>query len=310
MRSAVSVALLVATASLLAGCSGNGGGDDIHVTCPDGKELHSEDYANVTTTPDLLKKCSGTGGTRTNTTTQAPNQLPVLVLKTTDSGGNATNVTTLNGNVTFDATGSSDPDGTITGIAVTVQDSNTTRTASLYDAGKKQFKTATFKFDRSGPVNVTVAMVDDRAGFAVTQTKVFVNHPQDLGSHTFAVGDPSKSFDTEGHCTGFAEENTPDQTASDALVYMEFSVAVGPGATFIEVTRNSGTAQMTICDPNDVAVSDSSDEDTVVSNKPLPPATGIKGYRVSVYSTAAGAQNEVALSAVVHYEPQAAAPAA
>src|SRR5688572_529771 len=124
MRS-VPVAILLSTAVLLAGCSG-GGEDDLHYTCPGGAEVHGEDHPDANTTTDLAKFCPGstTSGSRSNTTSQAPNVLPTLLLTITDDNGTETPVTLKGGNLTFDAAGSTDSDGSIAGIAVTVTDSN------------------------------------------------------------------------------------------------------------------------------------------------------------------------------------------
>src|SRR5688572_29100225 len=162
MRS-VPVAILLSTAFLLAGCSGGDGGDELHYVCSNGTEIHADDHpeVNATKAEDLAKFCPGgstSTGSRSNTTSAAPNVPPTLVLKITNPDGEETPVTLVDGNLTFDATGSTDSDGSVAGIAVTVTDSNVTRTATLYDAAKKQFTTATFMFDRPGPVNVTVAM--------------------------------------------------------------------------------------------------------------------------------------------------------
>src|ERR1051326_6714623 len=153
MRSAVFVAILVASAALLAGCSGKK--EDANTS-----HLFLCKSSTSTVTLDLTKypgyqnstfnaasHCPGAHSSSNTTTSQAPNVLPVLVLAIKDAGGNKTNVTMLDGNLTFDATGSHDPDGQVTGIAVTVQDSNQTRTASLFDPVKKTFKAASFRFD-------------------------------------------------------------------------------------------------------------------------------------------------------------------
>src|SRR5688572_20729031 len=134
-------ALLVAAVvfvAALAGCSGKKGEDHDHLTytCSNGTVISEEDYEDVldNVTIDFLKtKCpKGTGGTGTSTgaatTNLPPNKLPVLKMKVSSADGNATNVTMLNGNLTFDATGSTDADGSISAIAISVTDSNTTRT--------------------------------------------------------------------------------------------------------------------------------------------------------------------------------------
>ena len=309
MRSAAIVALLVSASALLAGCSDDGGHGDHAYTCPDGTQLDLEqfpDHDNETFNP--LSKCPRTSGT--TTTNSTPNQLPTLTLKVTDDGGNETPVTLLDGNLTFDAAGSSDPDGSVTGIAVSVTDSNTTRTATLFDAATKSFKTATFKFDRPGVVNVTVAMVDDRAGFTVNQTKVYVNHPQDLGTKSIPLPAGDGVADA---CTGDAP-GIGNQEIVEALYTKPYGFTVVPGATlveaFAEASGEVGSARLTICAPDGTAISDTG-TDTVASNAPLPPPVGTDSYNVVAYLDTPSQPNaEVSVSVIVHYEPQDAGSAA
>jgi len=306
MRSAAFVAILVATAALLAGCSSSKKDTELLYTCPATGTvtahvtISGSAHPSVNTTAGLAKFCPG-ARSATNSTSLAPNILPVLTLVIRDQGGNKTNVTMLDGNLTFDATGSHDPDGQVTGIAVTVQDSNQTRTAALFDPVKKAFKPATFKFDRPGKVNVTVAMVDDRAGFTINQTHVYVDQSQDLGSHNFQAGDLSKAGN-DG-CAGF--DKIPGQTATNELLSYQFSIASVPGLTQI-VASWTGDADGIICDPsgNPVSPGGASPQTTTGA---LPPPQGINGYTLVVYSTGGptppATANTVTASSVVHYEP-------
>ena len=310
MRSAVSVAILVCTSFLLAGC-GDKGKEDFDYVCPDGVQFHSDDYPQANTTADLAKLCAKGGGSKTNTTSQAPNKLPVLVLNVTDDGGNATSVTMLDGNLTFSAAGSTDPDGTIAGIAVTVTDSNTTRTATLYDAGKKQFKTATFKFDRAGVVNVTVAMVDDRAGFTVNQTHVYVNEEFVSTPQNVAANRPIANFND---CGGASDLPGADNSGDlmEAQFYKEFSFPVAPGATKIEAS-DAGGVVLTICTPENVSVSGGPANPTMTTpDANLTAPVGTDSYYVSAYkpTTSAPGGVDAAPVIIIHYEPQTdAAPA-
>lgn len=303
MRS-VPVAILVSSAFLLAGCSG-GDGDDLHYVCANGLEIHGEDHANATKVEDLAKFCpkSSTSGSKSNSTSAAPNVLPTLVLKITDMGGNVTPITLLDGNLTFDATGSTDPDGTIAGIAVTVTDSNTTRTATLYDSGKKQFKTATFTFDRPGVVNVTVAMVDDRAGFTVNQTHVYVNEVVVTSAYQM------NGIGGEGLGNQCDDGDVFDALTSSNF-YKELNFNTVAGLTWIEATVTDD-ALITICTPHP----DANDVETggtpvspqaagAVQSTPgtvLPPANGTQTYYLAAYS--AGPQSNVQGTVTIHYEP-------
>jgi hypothetical protein len=311
MRSVLPVAILVLTSFVLAGCSGGGDDDDLHYVCANGTEIHSDDHpeANATKADDLAKFCPGSStsksGSKSNSTASKPNVLPNLVLKITNDTGAETPIILLDGNLTFDATGSTDSDGTVAGIAVTVTDSNTTRTATLYDAGKKQFKPATFKFDRPGVVNVTVAMVDDRAGFTVNQTKVYVNHPQNNVNGVVQV--PSNGAvpsDAGDPCVGAGN------TLIDSAYFKTVSIMVAQNATKIEVTSVDPAALMTICSPEDTVLSAVKAKGFVETTAgiALPPPAGITSYKVGMFS-ADKPQMSTEVNIVVHYEPQAAAAA-
>lgn len=317
MRSVVPVAILVLTSVLMAGCAKDDGEGDLHYVCANGTEIHADDHpeANATEAEDLAKFCarSSTTGSRSNTTSQAPNVLPTLVVNVTDDGGNATVVTMIDGNLTFSAAGSTDSDGTIAGIAVTVTDSNTTRTATLYDAAKKAFKSATFRFDRAGPVNVTVAMVDDRAGFTVNQTHVYVNHLQTLGPKTVLI--PADGV-VPGVVPGTSACNGGDPLTS-AQYYTEMRFDVASHASFVEATASTtgldtgpagalpSGASITICSPSKEALSDSGETVATRPDATLPPPVGTQSYYIGVYATFP--QSSVAVDVLVHYEPRAAA---
>ena len=307
MRSVVPVALLVLTSFLMAGCAKDGGEDELHYVCADGKEIHADDHpeANATQASDLAKFCakSTTTGSRSNSTSQAPNVSPILILNITDNGGNATNVTLLDGNLTFSAEGSSDPDGSIAGIAVTITDSNTTKTATLYDAAKKEFKSATFTFDRPGPVNVTVAMVDDRAGFSVNQTKVYVNQVIQLGASNIQAGPAPVGFDS---CTGGTDVGPVNGDLYEASFYKKNSINVVAGVTMIEAVDDAAT-QLTICGPDDQAKSEQGNPTATAPGTELPPPSGVASYYVTSYADEP--QTMTAPLVTVHYEPQTAAAA-
>lgn len=312
MRVAFLAASLILVAAL-AGCAGKDKDTDFHVTCADGTELHSEDFSNVTTNADLLKKCPGATVTRTTTTStpSAPNVLPVPALEVSDNG-TVTRVTLIGGNLTFDASNSTDADGNITGVAVSVTDSNQTRTASLYDPVKKQFKTATFKFDRPGAVTVTLAVVDDRAGFATNVSKVYVNEQIAKGGASITL--PEAALAEEGsplHDVCLGASASPLGTSGpvvDSQYFARESIPLQANATFIEVVSEEDVV-MTICNPEGTPVSDELVEGTVVSNQPIPlPASGTDNYEVAFYATAPGATTAVTIT--VHYEPAAAQPAA
>lgn len=309
MRAALLAASLIFVAAL-AGCADKGKDSDFHVTCPGGKELHSEDFTNVTTTADLLKKCPGATTTRTTTSTPStPNVFPVAKLAVTDAGGNATAVSFLGINLTFDASGSSDSDGNITGAAVSVADANQTRTASLFDPVAKKFKSAVFAFDRPGPVNVTLAIVDDRAGFTTNTTVLYINEVVTKGSTPIQVPAALLAGESPLHhpCLGAGAELGNQGPIVHTQYFNMESIPLQPGATFVEVVSEQAVV-MTICDPTGVAVSPELQADKVTSNKPLPlPADGTENYHVAFYASEPGATTAVTMT--IHYEPVAAATA-
>jgi major membrane immunogen (membrane-anchored lipoprotein) len=298
MRSAVLVAILVTAASLFAGCSGKDE-DDHTFACANGTTLDLEKFPDHhNSTFNAASHCTAS---HTNSTSLPPNKLPVLTLKITD-GTNATNVTLLNGNLTFDATGSADPDGQVTGIAVTIQDSNTTRTAALFDPAKKTFKTATFKFDRPGVVNVTVAMVDDRAGFTVNQTKVYVNQLVQSTPQTIQLPDPPAGI---SDCGGGADQPGVNGDLYEAQFYKEYSFSVVAGVTYVEASDASTDASLTICSPADEPLSNTGNPVATLPDAVLAPPAGIESYYVGATSSAQ--QTTVGPAILIHYDPRPAA---
>ncbi len=300
MRFASLAVALGAAVMALSGCfGGSDGHEHEEFTCPDGTILDLADIEGHDDEGfDPLDECPNTAPSPTTTTPPTPNELPVLVLTVTDDLGNATSVTILGGNLTFSAAGSSDPDGTLVGAAIVVQDSNQTRAAPLFANGK--FVPVTFGFDRPGVVNVTVNLIDDRAGFTVNQTQVFVNHPQAPDSFGMKlIGPPVASADD---CAGPAGNDILDSN-----YYKEFSFDVAAGATYVEATVAAGSASIAICGPDRVAMS-AAGSGTVVSsnNGTLAPAPGAETpYFVAALS---GAPNQsVAVTILVHYEPRPAA---
>lgn len=305
MRVAVPVAILLSASILLAGCSGGGDDEHLHYVCSNGTEIHADEHpeVNATKAEDLAKFCPGSSstGSRSNSTSAAPNVLPTLVLKITDSGGNETPVTMLDGNLTFDASGSTDSDGQVAGIAVTVTDSNTTRTATLYDAAKKQFKTATFTFDRPGTVNVTVAMVDDRAGFSVNQTHVYVNHPQTSGGQTIQVPNADSLDPVSGSNCGGPTGNP----LTDGNTWKNFPVTIAENATWLEAVVTSGNAVITLCSPDgSTELSEKGASIASTPGTPLPAPSGTASYYFGAFGRpVAGQATNIVIDVIVHYEP-------
>lgn len=309
MRVALLVASLIAV-STVAGCFGGGGDDDhdhLTYTCTGGKVIDAEDYADHEnlTLDDLMAKCPGSTTTRTTTTStpSAPNVLPTVSLKVMDDGGNETLVTLVDGNLTFDASNSTDSDGNITGVAVSVTDANQTRTASLFDPVSKTFKTATFKFDRPGVVNVTLAVVDDRAGFVTNVSNVYVNEMVNTPANAIQSPQADLAGNSPMHdpCTGAEGPLGSSHTIADANYYQTVTIPVQANATFIVATSTEDVV-MTICSPDGTPVSPELVDGTVTSDQPLPlPADATKNYQLAFYATLVPATTAAVV--VVHYEP-------
>jgi hypothetical protein len=280
---------LALVAVMLAGCFGDSGDTDEPGTT-----------TTKTTTP-------GGGNTTTpggNTTggNVKPNLPPVLALRVLDDAGTPTTMTNVGGNLTFDATGSTDPDGSISDLAVIIYDGNRTRFGILVSAG--QFSTSTFNFDRPGVVNVTVNAIDNRGGQASMQSNVYVNHPQSPPS--FRLNAALEATADATACKSPTQGN--DQVNPiENVGWKSFDFSIAPGATYVVAKVVAGEAEIAICSPkpNATALSNQADETGfVVTNADavLTPANGTDSYFVSALSGAPA--QDVAVQVVVHYEPR------
>jgi len=256
----------------LAGCGGTGNGTDTSsTTSPSGG------HDDHTTTP----------------TSRAPNVPPDIQLAVTDLNGTATNVTFTGGTLLFDASASSDADDGLAAIAMVAQDANTTYVpALLYSEGA--FTTANYTFPNAGVVNVTVSGIDKRGDVTTIRTLVYVDLKLIVGSDkTFQGVAPDAAFSAKA-CKG-----PTDQAAADDLVWAKHTFDVQNGTTFVTATVQApGKAEIAICDPAGMAVSEESTT-TVTSSAGTLFAAGT--YYVSVMSGAANAKSPVEV--VVHYEP-------
>jgi hypothetical protein len=320
MRVALPVVLLLTLT--FAGCFGGGGGgggdDDEHedYECPDGTTINPQDFPDHDNeTFDIADHCPEDGGNGNGTNGNGngtQNVAPELVLTIFDApGGNVTNVTSVTDEVgsqlTFSADGSSDSDGQISGIAVTVDDGNRSQTKSLYANG--QFTPATFDFDRPGIVNVTAAMVDDKAAFDIIETQVYVNHVVVKESREHNIGHPSHM------ATACAGPNTGGQTGAVDNLYSDDAAgfSVQANASFIEVSRvltgTSPSSVYAICTPEKTAISPSfNTAGPNVSNNAEPLPASANYFIFTVHRS--GAQTLATYTITVHYEPMAPAPAA
>lgn len=242
------LALALVAAAALSGCFGS---DD------EPTDDHCDDGHTDAECPDELGG-QGLGNETAENETVIPNVPPTVALVVFDDGGNETRAVMLGGNLTFDASGSMDSDGAIDQAAVTVTDSNQTRTATLFSNGK--FTPATFNFDRPGVVNVTLSVIDDAGEIVNLLTQVFVSHPQFGKSHQFKTpAPPTLEADS---CDGTGAD--PYSSLGDSTYYKQFKFDVLEGATYVVAKVAGGSAAIAICDPEGNAISDVGTEVTTL----------------------------------------------
>jgi uncharacterized protein YceK len=283
MRGLPILALVVVGALVLSGCSSKGDGT-------------SSSSGTKTGTK------AGTNGTRTltNTTTQAPNIPPIVELHVTNATGTPTNVTLTGGSLVFSAAGSKDPDSDgLSAIAIVAQDSNRTYPPGvLFAAGK--FTPVTYKFDRAGPVNITVSGIDVRGDLTTLKTQVYVDE-------MFTV--TSKTLDVPGTAISAKDCKGPTgNPITDALVYDTEPFNVQKGVQYIVATYVSGDGSFAICGPDGKAVSGEGTKTTPAETSgPLVAPTGLENYNIGFIVSETGAHTAVSVTTVVHYEPKPAA---
>jgi hypothetical protein len=250
---------------------------------------------------------TGTGGPGTNTTLP-PNIPPMIMLTVTNATGVATNVTLVDddaktlGSLTFDATGSMDPDGDgLSAIAISAQDSNRTYPPGvLYAAGK--FSKITYKFDRPGIVNITVSGIDVRGNLTTIKTQAFVDERQAVTSRQFAIPFGSTTAVKADSCQG-----PSGQAAADNVAYDLENFNVHKGAKYAVVTLKAGSGQFAVCDPDGHAISNVGGSGTPAeTTAAMPPPTGTKSYQVGMVGTDTTPDAKFTVTVVVHYEPKGA----
>jgi hypothetical protein len=286
MRATLLVSLLILAAAL-AGCSGGGDKD-------------KDDTKTQTTT-------SGTG-TKTNTTSAPPpppNVSPVLAYKIMDDAGNPINFTSAGTNITISAEGSLDPDGNITGLAVSVADRNSTkfpRIAVLYDPATKAFTDAKFMMDFAGPVNITLAIVDDRAGFNSTVVPFAVNQ----------VTTAASSFQARatGNAACSPSPDVPESHIVEQYYWDDPSFQVDNQTTYVTAKTDVTDVSIIICDPSKTAISPAGAGQTGVSSNAGVVFQNSINYYVAVLNVGTAtpaAPKVVNVEITVHYDAPAAA---
>ncbi|HEX2066005.1 MAG TPA: hypothetical protein VHI93_04250 [Candidatus Thermoplasmatota archaeon] len=244
--------------------------------------------------------------THTNTSAPAPNLPPVVVLRVTNANGTATNVTLAGGNLTFDASASSDPDDGLSQMAIVAQDANQTYAPRvLYANGR--FTSATYTFDRPGVVNVTVSAIDVRGNLTTLKRQVYVNEQVTLTSQSIAIpsagGVPSAPTD----CAGPGSSHVGGEgSALDAASFDHQPFTVTKGVQSITATWVAGDGQFAIClrkaDGTATAVSGVGNKDTPAQTTGAVQAPqGLDTYEIGF--TANAPRETVTVAVVVHYEP-------
>lgn len=298
MRVALVLTLILVSSFVLAGCT---------------SKTDTTNTGTVKTTVTGTKTITNTRTTTlSNTTTQTPNVAPVLKFKIS-SNGTVQNFTFVNptthlkGSLTFDATGTVDPDADgLSGIALSVTDSNKTYPAgTLFSNG--QFTPVTYTFDRPGPVNVTVSALDNRGDITTLETHVYVDQISTIVTPIFKTGaaDARKASDCVGPFPASADllnQGIVDKGKFDTKKTTTFAVA----------TIVDGAGEIALCAPDATAIS-GEDSAAVTSNAGtvFTDTTGTSSFYVLSLASALSSNSALTIQVVTHYEPQpAAAPAA
>lgn len=305
--------MLTLTIVSLSGCFGSDDGpepceehthDDgtveSHGDCENGgDEACHDDIEHNATEADHCDGHGSEGNGEDNGTTEppAPNQLPIPVLTMTTEDGTVLDdfsAITPEMTITFSAVGSSDPDGSIDLIGLTVKDANSTRNTQLMVDG--DFVDAVFKFDHVGVVNVTMRVLDDRGEGVVLNDNAYVNEVE-TGSAARLAQDSQLLHDPEGSgCEAtLAVTGTP-------LIWSKFAEKqtfnVNNGAQWVDVAA-SGVHAVAICTEAGDELgsgSDSAQSDGVTA---LPAGTQ---YYVLLHPDASA--DAVEWTITVHYEPK------
>lgn len=286
------LALVALMSVSLSGCLGFGDDADEDDHGDDHDHCDPSDAANYT-----AEECPGHQPPADQNETpepEVPNQLPDAVLNMTGPDGplNGTSYVLPGANVTFSAAASSDPDGQVALVGLTVTDANGTRTAQLFQDGA--FVDATFSFTSVGPVNVTVRVLDDE-GEGVIRVASFAVNDLITKTESFSAAAPTGSADA---CE--APSGTPPLVTNNFAARSTFSVQ--RGAQWIEAAVTGGSAQIAICSPEGEAMSGAGTEVETEDdgNSTLPVNAQ---YYVMVLSKGATG-GEVTIDVLVHYEPK------
>lgn len=256
-----------------------------------------------TPTPEPVETCSEED--KLNATNVAcyeapplPNQLPNATLTMTDDTGRVLDASTFilaGSNITFSALGSSDPDGTIAAVGLSIKDGSGERTAQLFANGT--FVNVTLAFDAAGPVNVTVSVLDNAGEGVIRTARTAVNEIL-LDTLTFEGPAPSGSADA---CEApGASSGVPGLVTNNYALKSLFSVPVQ--SQWISAKITDGSGEIAICSPGDPGTALSEAGTDVATADEANATLEVSGQYYIMVLSKSNSGGEVAIETMVHFE--------
>ncbi len=229
-----------------------------------------------------------------------PNVLPTAMLTVTDAAGNAMNRSTyvvVGDMLTFSAAGSSDADGNITLIGLSVADGSGVRTASLYDNGT--FVDVTLQMNASGPVRALISVLDDDAGANTSAVMTAVNEVL-TETLSFDGATPSGSADA---CEAPGASSGAPPLVTNAYALPE-TFAVTADAHWISAKITAGEGEIAICGPGSPGTA-LSDAGTDVATQDDPNSTLEPNSFYYIMVLKKSTPGDVTMDIMVHFETKA-----
>lgn len=220
-----------------------------------------------------------------------PNELPIPVLALSSNGVVLDDFTAIypGDSILFSAVGTSDPDGEVDLIGLTVKDANSTRNVNLMEDGA--FVDATLVFDHVGPINLTMRVLDDRGEGVVLHRTAAVNLVVEDTAETVVAVPADDVADCEP-----AESGT-SQTLTNSEHWYAKTFSVTADTRWISVTT-SGDQSVGICSPDGTSLA------TGTGSAMTADQTWPAGIDYRVVATPAGANESFTVRIEVHYEAQ------
>ncbi len=227
-----------------------------------------------------------------------PNVLPDAVLTMTDADGRALDASTfvlVGSNITFSAAGSSDPDGSIAAVGLSIADGSGERTAQLYANGT--FVDVTLPFDTAGPVNVTISVLDNAGEGVIRKAMTAVN---EVFSATLSFEGPAPSGSADACEAPGASSGVPGLVTNNYA--LKSMVSVGKGAHWISATIADGSGEIAICAPGDpgTALSDAGTDVDTADEENATLEVGAQYYIMVLSKSNSG--GDVTIETMVHFE--------